>query len=180
MQSKLGRVATAAVISGTAEELSGGKFSNGAVTGSFVVMFNDLMHEGSFNEGTQDPDPFPSNDELEKDFAGSFNRNVLQEYSNNPNYLPNSAKEIGEDLLYSGDLVSSKHDFILRPIQVNVKGFDATDARVKLYEGSVNPNYINGLNKVYNPGIENPSKTSFMSNGVKYQYVINYQIDYPL
>ncbi len=45
MQSKLGRLATAAAISGTAEELSGGKFSNGAVTGAFVVMFNDLMHD---------------------------------------------------------------------------------------------------------------------------------------
>lgn len=42
--SKAGKVAANAVISGTAAELGGGKFANGAITGAFSLMFNDLMH----------------------------------------------------------------------------------------------------------------------------------------
>ena len=39
------RIATSAALGGTAESLGGGKFANGAVTGAFVVMFNDMLHE---------------------------------------------------------------------------------------------------------------------------------------
>lgn len=42
---KVARVAIAAAMGGTAEQLGGGKFANGAVTGAFVVMFNDLEHD---------------------------------------------------------------------------------------------------------------------------------------
>ena len=38
-------IVTNAVLSGTVSELGGGKFANGAITGAFVVMFNDLMHK---------------------------------------------------------------------------------------------------------------------------------------
>ncbi|NLF41425.1 MAG: hypothetical protein GX587_01895, partial [Bacteroidales bacterium] len=38
------KVLLAAAIGGTAEKLGGGKFANGAVTGAYVMMFNDLMH----------------------------------------------------------------------------------------------------------------------------------------
>jgi hypothetical protein len=31
-------------LSGTVSELGGGKFANGAVTGAFSMIFNDLMH----------------------------------------------------------------------------------------------------------------------------------------
>lgn len=39
------KVAANAVITGTVEELGGGKFANGAITGAFSMMFNDLMHD---------------------------------------------------------------------------------------------------------------------------------------
>ena len=39
------KVAANAVIGGTAEELGGGKFANGAITGVFSMLFNDLMHQ---------------------------------------------------------------------------------------------------------------------------------------
>ena len=39
------RVAFGAVVGGTVEEIGGGKFANGAVTGSFTVLFNEMLHE---------------------------------------------------------------------------------------------------------------------------------------
>ena len=39
------KTALNAVVGGTASELGGGKFTNGAMTGAFVMMFNDLMHQ---------------------------------------------------------------------------------------------------------------------------------------
>jgi RHS repeat-associated protein len=39
------RVAAAAVVGGTVEELAGGKFANGAVTAAFARMFNAEMHD---------------------------------------------------------------------------------------------------------------------------------------
>lgn len=41
---RLGQITANAVLSGTIEELGGGKFANGAVTGAFSIMFNDMMH----------------------------------------------------------------------------------------------------------------------------------------
>jgi hypothetical protein len=40
----LGNLVGAAVIGGTASELGGGKFANGAVTGAFSYAFNDALH----------------------------------------------------------------------------------------------------------------------------------------
>jgi len=39
------KIVLSSVIGGTAEALGGGKFSNGAVTGAYVMMLNHLMHE---------------------------------------------------------------------------------------------------------------------------------------
>jgi RHS repeat-associated protein len=41
---KLGEITANAVLSGTVDEIGGGKFANGAVTGAFAIMFNDMMH----------------------------------------------------------------------------------------------------------------------------------------
>lgn len=43
--SKAGKIAANSVIAGTATELGGGKFANGAITGAFSMMFNDMMHK---------------------------------------------------------------------------------------------------------------------------------------
>lgn len=43
---RAGSVVANAVVSGTVSEIGGGKFANGAVTGAFAMMFNDMMHQG--------------------------------------------------------------------------------------------------------------------------------------
>ena len=42
--SKILKLTSASVISGTIDEIGGGKFANGAVTGAFSFLFNDFMH----------------------------------------------------------------------------------------------------------------------------------------
>jgi len=39
-----GKVAMSAIVGGTASELGGGKFANGAVTAAFVMMYNHMAH----------------------------------------------------------------------------------------------------------------------------------------
>ena len=41
---RAGKIASSAVLGGTVSELGGGKFANGAITGAFSMMFNDMMH----------------------------------------------------------------------------------------------------------------------------------------
>lgn len=41
---KVGKISANAVLSGTISEICGGKFANGAITGAFSIMFNDMMH----------------------------------------------------------------------------------------------------------------------------------------
>ena len=43
---RAGSVVANAVLCGTVSEIGGGKFANGAVTGAFAMMFNDMMHQG--------------------------------------------------------------------------------------------------------------------------------------
>ena len=43
---KVGEISANAVLSGTVSEIGGGKFANGAITGAFSIMFNDMMHNG--------------------------------------------------------------------------------------------------------------------------------------
>lgn len=45
---KIGKVSANAILSGTVSELGGGKFANGAITGAFSIMFNDMMHSIKF------------------------------------------------------------------------------------------------------------------------------------
>ena len=42
---RFGEISANAILSGTVSELGGGKFANGAITGAFSIMFNDMMHE---------------------------------------------------------------------------------------------------------------------------------------
>jgi len=46
------KVAMSAIVGGTASELGGGKFANGAVTGAFVMMYNELGHSYKTNVPT--------------------------------------------------------------------------------------------------------------------------------
>lgn len=47
---EVGKIASNAVLSGTIDELGGGKFANGAITGAYSMMFNDLMHPQNMTE----------------------------------------------------------------------------------------------------------------------------------
>lgn len=42
---KVGEIAANSIIGGTVDEIGGGKFANGAITGAFTIMFNDMMHD---------------------------------------------------------------------------------------------------------------------------------------
>jgi len=42
-----GKIAMSAIVGGTAAELGGGKFANGAVTAAFVMMYNHMAHNVS-------------------------------------------------------------------------------------------------------------------------------------
>ena len=53
---KVGKVSANAVLSGTISEIGGGKFANGAVTGAFSVMFNDMMHREALTASNGDDD----------------------------------------------------------------------------------------------------------------------------
>lgn len=44
--SPIAQLATISVLSGTISEIGGGKFANGAATGAFLYLFNDMMHGG--------------------------------------------------------------------------------------------------------------------------------------
>ena len=50
---KGGEIAANAIISGTAAELGGGKFANGAITGAFEKLFNDFMHTDPPQKGNE-------------------------------------------------------------------------------------------------------------------------------
>lgn len=41
---KVAEVAANSILSGTIDEIGGGKFANGAITGAFTILFNDMMH----------------------------------------------------------------------------------------------------------------------------------------
>ena len=41
----VGEISANAILSGTVDEIGGGKFANGAITGAFRIMFNDMMHK---------------------------------------------------------------------------------------------------------------------------------------
>jgi len=47
-----GKIAMSAIVGGTASELGGGKFANGAVTGAFVMMYNEMGHTYKTNVQT--------------------------------------------------------------------------------------------------------------------------------
>ena len=58
------RTAIAAAIGGSASSLGGGSFASGAVTSSFTVLFNDIMHDGGGGPG----DPPGDRSKLVKSF----------------------------------------------------------------------------------------------------------------
>jgi hypothetical protein len=70
------KVACAAALGGTIEEIGGGKFANGAITGAYGMLFNELMHENE--EGVP---PGKNNAPPQKSsplFTLSFNRGIPQ------------------------------------------------------------------------------------------------------
>lgn len=52
IQSKFVLVSANMVLGGTASELGGGKFANGAATAAFVMLFNEIEHQQSVQQHT--------------------------------------------------------------------------------------------------------------------------------
>ena len=52
---KIGEISANAILSGTVDELGGGKFANGAITGAFAIMFNDMMHKANGDGNGKEP-----------------------------------------------------------------------------------------------------------------------------
>jgi len=61
------RVASAALVGGTTSSLAGGKFANGAMSGAFVMLFNQMEHDNNGqsddNKTNASPTASPSPDE---------------------------------------------------------------------------------------------------------------------
>jgi hypothetical protein len=167
------KVSMSAVIGGTVEKLGGGKFANGAVTGAYVMMFNHLR--------TQEPERkgFPTSKELKRDFAESFEEKVGAPYINNPEYLPLSPDKLAKDILNSGDLNSDKHGFSLRAFDIRIETIsDNITLSSELFQ-RVPYHFSDFLPTTYNPGIEGPILKT-ISNNIRYEFVIRYQIIEPL
>ena len=47
--SNFGKVIASSIVGGTASVLGGGKFANGAITGAYVMLFNEMMHQKDGN-----------------------------------------------------------------------------------------------------------------------------------
>lgn len=167
-------VVIGAALGGTAEALGGGKFANGAITGAFVVLFNHLLHQ----DNNQSEGDWPTTEELERDFAESFEENVMETYVNDENYVPTDSDDLAQDLLYSsGDLLSDKHYFGLSPIEMRLE-VTQNGQTISSQPYRIDPYINNGLPTVYDPGYLDP--ISFTRNGFTYKFVIKYQIRLPL
>ena len=47
---RFGKITANAALCGTVAEIGGGKFANGAITGAYAMMFNDMMHSIKFKD----------------------------------------------------------------------------------------------------------------------------------
>ena len=73
------RTTIAGVVGGTASEIGGGKFANGAVTGAFVMMYNEMGHENTLTQAQfeKEYERFQANDSGLIDVSGLFSGIVL-------------------------------------------------------------------------------------------------------
>lgn len=46
---RAGEITANSILSGLVDEIGGGKFANGAITGAFTILLNDFMHDGIDN-----------------------------------------------------------------------------------------------------------------------------------
>ncbi len=113
--------------------------------------------------------------ELSNDFADSFNEIIIEGYVDNLEYEPDGSEQVLEDLLYSDDLISEEHAFVLSPLEVVLSTTNGQMTSQK--KGFADPYWGDprGVN-VYDPGYETP--ISINRNGVTYIFVIKYQIRY--
>lgn len=53
-----GKMAANSIFAGTVDELGGGKFANGAITGAFTYLFNEKVHRVQDKGDSDEPDPW--------------------------------------------------------------------------------------------------------------------------
>lgn len=132
--SKAGKLAANAVISGTAAELGGGKFANGAITGTFKMLFNDMMHPKR-----------PTFEELADAYPSDSNGNDLK--------APNVYALIGGDVMaaYQSDPESYANACALRiSMALNGAGADIPYIKGQTLKGEDGKNYIYRSEALYN------------------------------
>ena len=133
-------------------------------------------NDDSGNGEQQSEEDWPTTEELEKDYADSFEEVVVEQYVNNKNYNPADVNKIMQDILYSGDLYTDKHYFVISPIAARVIAMKNGELVGNAFD-IVDPYYDNGLPTVLNPGYRDP--LIIFRNGVTYMFVIEYQITLP-
>lgn len=80
------------VLAGTIDEIGGGKFANGAVTGAFSYLFNDMMHGGPFYRHIKKIYENYVQDKLGVDFYKSLGGEIADAASDNPELYQNTLK----------------------------------------------------------------------------------------
>lgn len=84
------QLVTNSILSGTAGEIGGGKFSNGAITGAFSYLFNDMMHGGPFYREIKKIFENYVHDKFGADFFMSLGGKIAAEAKANPQLYQNS------------------------------------------------------------------------------------------
>lgn len=79
----IGKIVANATVSGLVDEIGGGKFANGAITGAFAYIFNDAMHNGPTQKQLKQIDEFYRQSLFENSSPQEFYHSVgLPEYDN--------------------------------------------------------------------------------------------------
>lgn len=79
----ISKIVVNATVSGLVDEMGGGKFANGAITGAFAYMFNEAMHNGPTQKQLKQIDEIYRKSLFENSTPQDFYRSIgLPEYDN--------------------------------------------------------------------------------------------------
>lgn len=93
------KIISASIVSGTIDEIGGGKFANGAVTGAFSILFNDMMHDIN-QRRNRNRRKFPAFSEIWKNYPKDVNNKHA--HPSRDGYANQCAIRLGVALMKSG------------------------------------------------------------------------------
>ena len=96
---KVGEVVANFILSGIIDEIGGGKFANGAVTGAFSILFNDMMHDIN-QRRNRNRRKFPAFSEIWKNYPKDANNRHA--HPSRDGYANQCAIRLGVALMKSG------------------------------------------------------------------------------